>query len=255
MQRIVPYRRLWPHGRRDLEARVLRQRLGTQCPLRGAVPALSCEEIPALVEERHVVRGPEAVRSGSLRDQVPLGPCFVCAFLKGEPGYEHELVYEDADHVAFLHRWPTLPGKVLVAPREHVEDVVSGFSDDGYMRMMQAVRRVALAVEAVLAPERVYLLSLGSRQGNPHVHWHVAALPPGTESPVTSPPPSQHQHPPHPTPAPRGRHRESSQQAPARMSPVQSCPPRPVAASGRAPNGPGQHTPLCLACEPPTRRG
>ncbi|MFI8178451.1 HIT family protein [Streptomyces microflavus] len=57
--------------------------------------------------------------------------------------------------MAFLHRWPTLPGKVLVAPREHVEDVVSGFSDDGYMRMMQAVRRVALAVEAVLAPERV----------------------------------------------------------------------------------------------------
>ncbi|MFJ9654053.1 hypothetical protein [Streptomyces microflavus] len=46
--------------------------------------------------------------------------------------------------MAFLHRWPTLPGKVLVAPREHVEDVVSGFSDDGYMRMMQAVRRVAL---------------------------------------------------------------------------------------------------------------
>lgn len=25
--------------------------------------------------------------------------------------------------------------------------------------------------------------------------------------------------------------------------PVRSCPPRPVAASGRAPNGPGQHTP------------
>lgn len=109
-----------------------------------------------------------------------LGPCFVCACLKGEPGYDHELVYEDADHVAFLDRWPTLPGKVLVAPKAHVEDVVSGFSDDGYSRMMQAVRRVALAVEEVLAPERVYLLSLGSRQGNPHVHWHVAALPPGT---------------------------------------------------------------------------
>ncbi|MFD0078284.1 HIT family protein [Streptomyces sp. NPDC127166] len=108
-----------------------------------------------------------------------LGPCFVCAFLRGEPDYEHELVYEDADHVAFLDRWPTLPGKVLVAPRAHVEDVVSGFSEDGYLRMMQAVRRVTLAVEEVLAPERVYLLSLGSRQGNPHVHWHVAALPPG----------------------------------------------------------------------------
>ena len=27
--------------------------------------------------------------------------------------------------------------------------------------------------------ERLYVLSLGSMQGNAHVHWHVAALPPG----------------------------------------------------------------------------
>jgi hypothetical protein len=27
--------------------------------------------------------------------------------------------------------------------------------------------------------ERLYILSLGSHQGNAHVHWHVAALPPG----------------------------------------------------------------------------
>ena len=28
--------------------------------------------------------------------------------------------------------------------------------------------------------ERTYVLSLGSQQGNPHVHWHVVPLPPGT---------------------------------------------------------------------------
>jgi len=27
--------------------------------------------------------------------------------------------------------------------------------------------------------ERLYVLSLGSRQGNPHVHWHLVPLPPG----------------------------------------------------------------------------
>ena len=27
--------------------------------------------------------------------------------------------------------------------------------------------------------ERLYVLSLGSQQGNRHVHWHVAPLPPG----------------------------------------------------------------------------
>ncbi|MET9673082.1 HIT family protein [Streptomyces sp. NPDC006482] len=107
------------------------------------------------------------------------GPCFVCAFLDGHPDYGHELVYEDADHVAFLDRWPTLPGKVLVAPKQHVENVVSGFTEDAYTRMMLVVRRVTLAVETLYAPERVYLLSLGAKDGNAHVHWHVAGLPPG----------------------------------------------------------------------------
>ena len=27
--------------------------------------------------------------------------------------------------------------------------------------------------------ERLYVLSLGSQQGNRHVHWHVVPLPPG----------------------------------------------------------------------------
>ncbi len=32
---------------------------------------------------------------------------------------------------------------------------------------------------ATVPTERIYILSLGSQQGNAHVHWHVAALPPG----------------------------------------------------------------------------
>lgn len=41
---------------------------------------------------------------------------------------------------------------------------------------MLFVRGVALAVEAVCEPERTYLYSLGSRQGNAHLHWHAAPL-------------------------------------------------------------------------------
>jgi diadenosine tetraphosphate (Ap4A) HIT family hydrolase len=44
---------------------------------------------------------------------------------------------------------------------------------------MAVVRKVALAVEAVLPTERTYLLSLGSQQGNSHLHWHIVPLPPG----------------------------------------------------------------------------
>ena len=37
----------------------------------------------------------------------------------------------------------------------------------------------ALAVESVCGSERTYLYSLGSQQGNAHLHWHVAVLPAG----------------------------------------------------------------------------
>lgn len=108
------------------------------------------------------------------------GPCFVCAFLAGHPDYAHEVVFEDAEHVAFLDRWPTLPGKVLVAPKAHVEHLVRELDAAAYTRLMLVVRQVALAVEDVCAPERTYVYSLGSQQGNAHLHWHIAGLPPGT---------------------------------------------------------------------------
>lgn len=107
------------------------------------------------------------------------GPCFICAFLAGHPDFSHAVVFEDDEHVAFLDRWPTLPGKVLVAPRAHVEHVVRELDEAAYLRLMCLVRRVACAVERVFAPERTYLLSLGSQEGNSHLHWHVAGLPPG----------------------------------------------------------------------------
>ncbi|GGZ66887.1 HIT family protein [Streptomyces bluensis] len=107
------------------------------------------------------------------------GPCFVCAFLSGHPDYPHHTVFEDEDHVAFRDRWPTLPGKVLVAPRRHIEHVVRELDQDAYVRLMLVVREVALAVEDCVGAERTYLYSLGSRQGNAHLHWHIAGLPPG----------------------------------------------------------------------------
>lgn len=107
------------------------------------------------------------------------GKCFVCATLAGEPGYEHELLYDDGMHAAFFSRYPTLPGYTLVVPRRHVEDVVGGLTPEEYLALQAVVQRVARALNAVLPAERTYLLSLGSMQGNAHVHWHVAVLPPG----------------------------------------------------------------------------
>ncbi|MGW1802528.1 HIT family protein [Streptomyces sp. NPDC001984] len=108
--------------------------------------------------------------------RVRIGPCFVCAYLAGDPDYRRDAVYEDEAHVAFLDRWPTVPGQVLVAPKAHIEHVVRDMDEAAFNGLMLVVRKVALAVEAVFAPERTYLLSLGSQQGNAHLHWHIAGL-------------------------------------------------------------------------------
>ena len=106
--------------------------------------------------------------------------CFVCALIGGEPGYEHEVVVDDGDHIAFLSRYPTVYGYLLVAPKRHVEHLARDLSEVEYLRLQAVVHRVARALESVVPSERTYVLSLGSQQGNPHVHIHVVPLPPGT---------------------------------------------------------------------------
>ncbi len=107
------------------------------------------------------------------------GPCFVCAFLDGTAGYEHQMVFEDDDAVAFLSRYPTLRGYCIVAPKRHVEGVVQDLDLPEYLHLQKVVHRVGRAVSRAVPTERLYVLSLGSQDGNAHVHWHVAPLPPG----------------------------------------------------------------------------
>ncbi|HVE92037.1 MAG TPA: HIT family protein [Actinomycetota bacterium] len=90
------------------------------------------------------------------------------------------MIYEDADHIVFLNRFPTVPGYVLLAPREHRINVTGDFTVEEYLATQRLLHSVAEAVRTELGAERVYILSLGSHQGNAHVHWHVAPLPPGT---------------------------------------------------------------------------
>lgn len=115
---------------------------------------------------------------GAMREQLA-GRCFVCELLGGNPEFPHHVVYEDEHAIAFLNRYPALYGYVLVAPREHREEVTGDFTRDEYLRLQAVVHRVGEAIRSVVPTERLYVLSLGSRQGNSHVHWHLAPLPPG----------------------------------------------------------------------------
>jgi ATP adenylyltransferase len=107
------------------------------------------------------------------------GPCFVCEIVAGNPAYRHHIVYEDDIAIAFLNKYPVLYGYTLVAPRQHREHVTGDFTLDEYQRLQCVIYRVAEAVRRAVPTERVYILSLGSQQGNRHVHWHIAPLPPG----------------------------------------------------------------------------
>jgi diadenosine tetraphosphate (Ap4A) HIT family hydrolase len=103
------------------------------------------------------------------------GPCFVYAIVAGDPEFSgHPTVYEDEKTIAFLTTNPTQYGYTLVCPKEHREQATGDFSIEEYLDLQRVVYRVAEA-----GAERMYVMTLGSKQGNSHVHWHVVPLPPG----------------------------------------------------------------------------
>ena len=108
------------------------------------------------------------------------GPCFVCGIVARDPDFPgHHVVYENDDAIAFFNRWPTQYGYTLVAPKEHREQATGDFTVEEYLELQRVVYRVAEAVREEVGAVRVYVLSLGSNEGNAHVHWHVVPLPPG----------------------------------------------------------------------------
>lgn len=115
------------------------------------------------------------------------GPCFICELVHGNPEFLHHIVCEDDETVVFMNKFPTLRGYVLVCPKRHKEDLVDDLTREEYLRLQSLVHRVARALKKTLPVERVYVLSLGSQQGNRHLHWHVAPLPPNV-------PPEQQQY-------------------------------------------------------------
>lgn len=108
------------------------------------------------------------------------GPCFVCGIVDRDADFAgHHVVYEDDWTIAFFNRWPTQRGYTLVAPKKHKKQATGDFTVEEYLDLQQVIYRVAEAVRAEVGAERMYVLSLGSNEGNAHAHWHVVPLPPG----------------------------------------------------------------------------
>ncbi len=128
-------------------------------------------------ERYHPDRETLAVAQGRVGDTA----CFACGVVRQvEDGVSPvHLVYEDDATLAFLDAYPRRYGYCLVVPRDHRMLVTSDFSLEEYLAQQRIVYAVSKAVRQEVGAERMYLLSLGSNQGNAHAHWHVVPLPPG----------------------------------------------------------------------------
>ena len=111
-------------------------------------------------------------------ERIQSSPCFICEMISGRLAGNH-VIHQDESVIVFLNKYPVLYGYVLVAPIGHKEHVTGDFTLDEYLALQQVVYRTAEAVRKAVSTERVYILSLGSQQGNRHVHWHIAPLPYG----------------------------------------------------------------------------
>ena len=107
------------------------------------------------------------------------GPCFICELVAGNPAYAHHVIAQDDDTIVFLSKHPTQPGYALVCPKAHCEDLATDISPAAYFALQAVVHRLARALKQVYHAERIYVLSLGSQQGNSHLHFHVVPLPRG----------------------------------------------------------------------------
>jgi len=120
----------------------------------------------------------KALDQAEYLNRIQNGPCFICEMIAGRLAGNH-IVHQDDSVIVFLNKYPVLHGYVLVAPVQHKEQVTGDFTLEEYLALQHVVYQTAEAVRKTVSTERVYILSLGSQQGNRHVHWHIAPLPHG----------------------------------------------------------------------------
>jgi len=111
--------------------------------------------------------------------QARTGPCFICEIVKKNPDYPAQRIYDDGQFLAFLDKYPIQYGHTLVSLYEHREQVTGDFNAKEYCKLQAVVYQVAEAVRKEVQAERIYIFTLGSNQGNAHVHWHIVPLPKG----------------------------------------------------------------------------
>jgi len=97
--------------------------------------------------------------------------CPFCAIGRGE--LAASVVLRDEQVVAFLDTRPVFKGHVLVAPREHVPDLLE-LPRAMMEPVLAAVQRIARAMETGLSADGSFVaVNTKISQSVPHLHFHV----------------------------------------------------------------------------------
>jgi len=129
-----------------------------------------------LGESREAMNDRKSFDLDSYIESIQSNPCFICEMIAGRLNGNH-IIRQNDEFIIFLNKYPVLYGYALVAPVKHKEHVTGDFTLSEYLALQQTIYQAAEAVRKTVNAERIYILSLGSQQGNRHVHWHIAPLP------------------------------------------------------------------------------
>jgi diadenosine tetraphosphate (Ap4A) HIT family hydrolase len=104
--------------------------------------------------------------------------CLMCELLDGRAGSLHVLE-RGAAAIAVLARYALRPGHALVIARHH-QTSIAMLDEGAWIELATVARRACVAIDAVFAPGRCFVASLGTDadvpMSSPHVHLHVVPV-------------------------------------------------------------------------------
>ena len=86
-----------------------------------------------------------------------------------------DIVYEDADTIAFLDAKPIVPGHTLVIPKKPVRNIFDA-DDETLAAVMRSVRKIAPAVQGAVGARGVHINSNHEAAAGQivfHLHFHI----------------------------------------------------------------------------------
>lgn len=102
--------------------------------------------------------------------------CIFCRIVEGRaPAH---VVWEDAEHLAFLDIHPISPGHVLLVPRAHVE-WVDQLTPEAHARLFARVQLLSRPVAAAAGAPHTGIAVEG--YGVPHAHVHLVPIRRGSD--------------------------------------------------------------------------